>query len=123
MTPQYRCVRIDRCFDCPRCKENPHGYSILKIWMCQQGYEPGRPLPAPGGDNGIPDWCPLPVHSDFQSEREIPNILFCQSLPNDHGFCGKNDCFCKELERVESGDICKWMQENRKREGKGGELE
>jgi hypothetical protein len=56
-----------------------------------------------------------------QAEREIPNVLFCQSLPNDHGFCGKNDCFCKELHRVESGDICKWMQENRKREGKDGE--
>ena len=42
--------------------------------------------------------------------KEIPDVLFCQSLPNEHGFCGSNDCFCKELHRVESGDICKWMQ-------------
>ena len=57
----------------------------------------------------------------YQSEREkvlehIPEILVCQSLPNEHGFCGANDCFCKELHRVESGDICKWMQENRLRQ-------
>ena len=54
----------------------------------------------------------------YQSEREkvlehIPEILVCQSLPNEHGFCGENDCFCKELHRVESGDICKWMQKLR----------
>ena len=42
--------------------------------------------------------------------KEIPDVLFCQSLPNEHGFCGSNDCFCKKLHRVESGDICKWMQ-------------
>ena len=62
----------------------------------------------------------------YQSERDkvlddIPDVLVCQSLPNEHGFCGKNDCFCKELQRVESGDICKWMQENRLRQSKAGE--
>ena len=64
--------------------------------------------------------------SSYKSEREkvlddIPDVLVCQSLPNEHGFCGKNDCFCKELQRVESGDICKWMQENRLRQSKAGE--
>ena len=58
------------------------------------------------------------------SEREkvlenIPDVLICQSLPNENGFCGKNDCFCKELHRVESGDICKWMQGNRLRQQAG----
>ena len=48
--------------------------------------------------------------------QNIPDVLICQSLPNEHGFCGTNDCFCKGLQRVESGDICKWMQENRKAE-------
>jgi len=52
---------------------------------------------------------------------DIPDVLVCQSLPNEHGFCGKNDCFCKELQRVESGDICKWMQENRLHQSKAGE--
>ena len=51
--------------------------------------------------------------NSYQSERDLPDVLVCQSLPNEHGFCGENDCFCKELHRVESGDICKWMQKLR----------
>jgi hypothetical protein len=56
-----------------------------------------------------------------QDERKkmlenIPEILICQSLPNEHGFCGDNDCICKNIEIVESGEMCRWMQENRKQE-------
>jgi hypothetical protein len=59
------------------------------------------------------------ISHPYQSEREIPDVLICQSLPNEHGFCGTNDCFCKELHSVESGNICKWMQENRIRQQAG----
>lgn len=50
------------------------------------------------------------------TDEGIPPILIYQSLPNESGFCGDNDCICKELDRVEAGDICRWMQQNRRNE-------
>jgi len=69
---QYRCKIIKRCFDCSCCKENLLPPKPFQIWMCCQGSnQPCRPLDAPGCEDGIPDWCPLP----YQSEQDIKELF------------------------------------------------
>jgi len=46
----------------------------------------------------------------------LPALLICQSLPNESGFCGDNDCLCKFIHWAEGRELCAWMQKIRRGE-------
>jgi hypothetical protein len=72
MTSQYRCYHVDdkiikQCKYCP----NSRG-GLWYVSFCI-GIENHHPIKREELEI-IPDWCPLPVHSDFQSGRDIEQL-------------------------------------------------
>jgi hypothetical protein len=82
---QYRCDKVRTCGSCHHSVFEPEG-------MFCNHHEPYFKTRLDSWTREPPVWCPLPVHSDFQSERDkfLKRMLECISqyemLPNGMDF-------------------------------------